>query len=76
MKEVSIYCFEVKLEYLDEYKEEKGDNYTVPFKVMAENSYKARTMLEEWLSNPKQTGYKFKQWVGITPMPSDLVIVP
>lgn len=76
MKKVTVYCFEAKLEYLDEYKEEHGRYYTFPFKVMAESSFEARKMLEEWLSDPKQTGLKFKKWLGITPMPSDLVIVP
>ena len=76
MKKVTIYCFEAKLECLDEYKAEEGNSYTVPFKVLAEDSFEARRMLEEWLNEPKQTGWKYKKWLGIMPMPSDLVIVP
>lgn len=76
MKELTTYNFDVKLEYLDEYKGiSKGDYYTVPFQVLAESQGRARTMLEEWLKNPKQTGWKYKTWVGITPMPSNRVIV-
>lgn len=75
MRELTTYNFDVKLEYLDEYKATKGNYYTVPFQVLAENQGRARTMIEEWLENPKQTGWKYKTWLGITPMPSNRVIV-
>lgn len=75
LKEVNIYCFEAKLEYLDEYKQEKGDCFIVPYQVLAEDQYQAKSMLLEWLSNPKQTGYKFKECVGLIPKPSNMVIM-
>lgn len=75
LKEKCIYCFEAKLEYLDEYKETKGDCFIVPFQVLAEDQYKAEDILLEWLSNPKQTGYKFKECVGLIPKPSNAIIM-
>ncbi len=75
LKEVTVYCFAVKLEYLDEYKAKKGNDYTVNLKVLAEDQFKARKMLEEWLSKPEQTGWKYKKWLGITLIPNDLVIL-
>lgn len=75
LKEATTYCFKAKLEYLDEYKQEKGDCFIIPFQVLAEDQYQAETMLLEWLSNPKQTGYKFKECVGLIPQPSDMVIM-
>lgn len=75
LSEVNVYCFEAKLEYLDEYKEEKGEYFTVPYQVLAEDRHKARGMLEGWLSVPEQTGYKFKQCVGLLPQASKTLIV-
>lgn len=76
MKELTTYNFAVTLEYLDEYKSKhEVDCYCVPFQVLAEDYFKARTMLEKWLENPKQTGYKFKTWLGIAPMASNSIIV-
>lgn len=69
LKNATIYCFAVKLEYLDEYKA-KCNDYTVNLKVLAEDQFKARKMLEEWLSKPEQTGWKYKKWLGITPIPA------
>lgn len=75
MREAMVYCFNAKLEYLDEYKSEKGDCFIVPFNVLAKDWYEAKQLLEEWLSKPEQTGYKFKQCVGLIPQPSVTVIV-
>ena len=76
MKELTTYNFNVELEYLDEYKNKKGyDYYTVSFQVLAKSQGRARTMIEEWLENPKQTGLKYKTWVGITPIASNRIIV-
>lgn len=74
MKNSTVYCFQVKLEYLDEYKSKHDLYYTVDLKVLAEDKFEARRMLEKWLDNPEQTGWKYKKWLGITPMPSELVI--
>lgn len=30
---------------------------------------------EEWLSKPLQTGFKYKTWVGITPLPTNSIII-
>lgn len=76
MKQLTTYNFEVKLEYLDEYKAiGRHDYYTVHFQILAEDCYKARNILEKWLSKPEQTGWKYKTWVGITPMASDSIII-
>lgn len=74
--ELTTYNFSVKLEYLDEYKKENSDNcYCVPFQVLAKDGFEAQRILEEWLSNPSQTGYKYKTWVGISPLPSNSVLL-
>lgn len=73
--ELTTYNFNVKLEYLDECKIEKtSDYYCVPFQVLAKDGFEAQRILEEWLSNPSQTGYKYKTWVGIRPLPSNSVL--
>lgn len=70
LKEKDIYCFKAKLKRIHD-----DECFVVPFNVLAEDKYKAQTILEEWLSNPKQTGYKFECCVGIIPEPSNRVIV-
>lgn len=42
LKEACIYCFDAKLEYLDEYKQEKGDCFIIPYQVLAEDQYQAK----------------------------------
>ena len=76
MKKLTTYNFSVRLEMLDEYKAvSKGNDYMVQIQVLAESQGRARTMLEKWLENPNQTGWKYKTWLGITPMQSDSIIV-
>lgn len=76
MKELMTYNFEVKLEYLDECKSTHPEHYyIVLFQVLAEDKYNARKVLEKWLENPKQTGWKYKTWVGISPKASSSIIV-
>lgn len=74
--ELTTYNFEAKLEYLDEYKEKDGSScFRVPFQVLAEDRFKAQEILEKWLSNPSQTGYKFKKCVGIRLKPANSVLI-
>ena len=68
--EKTIYCFVAKLKYVD-----KDDCFLIPFKVLAEDCYQAQSILEKWLSDPKQTGFKYDVWVGIIPKPSEKIIV-
>ena len=76
MRELITYNFDVKLEYLDEYKSNhKSDYYCISFQVLAEDCYKARNTLEKWLEHPEQTGWKYKTWVGITPMITNSIII-
>lgn len=76
MKKFTTYNFNVKLEYLDEYKSNHElDYYYVSFQVLANNLYEAQKILEKWLDNPKQTGWKYKSWLNITAMPSSQIIV-
>lgn len=76
MKQATTYNFKVKLEYLDEYKPNHDKHYyTVDFQVLADDFYKAQRLLEAWLEKPEQTGWKYKTWLGIRPMPSSLIIV-
>ena len=70
IKEKIIYCFEAKLKYKN-----KDDYFLVPFNVLATDGYEAQKMLEIWLSNPLQTGYKYENCVGIIPKPSNQVIM-
>ena len=67
--EKTIYCFVAKLKYVD-----KDDYFLIPFKVLAEDYYKAQSILEKWLSDPKQTGFKYDVCVGIIPKPSERII--
>ena len=76
MREVTTYNFDVKLEYLDEYKDKHESNYyCVPFQVLADDKFEAQRILEDWLSNSEQTGWRYKTWVGITPLPTKSIII-
>lgn len=76
MKQLTTYNFNVKLEYLDKHKPNHDQPYyTVDFQVLAEDIYKAQRLLEKWLENPEQTGWKYKTWLSIRPIPSSLIIV-
>lgn len=76
MRKLTTYNFDVKLEYLDEYKSNhESTYYNVQFQVLAENLFNAQSILEKWLEKPEQTGWKYKSWLGIRPMPSGLIIV-
>lgn len=76
IKKFTTYNFEVKLEYLDEYKpKHEFDYYCAPFQVLADDIFEAQRILEDWLSDPKQTGWKYKTWVGITPLPTNSIII-
>lgn len=70
IKKETFYCFEAKLKY-----ENKDDYFLVPFNVLATDGYEAHKMLEIWLSNPLQTGYKYEMCVGIIPKPSNQIIM-
>lgn len=70
IKNKTVYRFEAKLKCVGEDK-----YYFITFNVLAENIGKARTLLEKWLDNPEQTGYKYEKWVGITPLASSLILV-
>jgi len=70
LKEKDIFCFKAKLKYID-----NDEYFIVPFKVLAEDRYKAQAILEEWLKTPQQTGYRFDCCVGIIVEPSNRVIV-
>ena len=67
--EKAVYCFKASLQYID-----RNDCFEVRFKVLAEDIYKAQTILEEWLKNPKQTGFKFSCCVGIERESSEYII--
>lgn len=67
--EKTIYCFVAKLKYVG-----KDDCFLVPFKVSAEDRCKAQFILEEWLSEPKQTGFKYEVCVGIIQKPSESMV--
>ena len=69
-KEKTFYCYEAKLKYKN-----KEEYFLVPFNVLATDSYEAQKILEIWLSNPFQTGYKYEMCVGIIPKPSNQIIM-
>ena len=57
MRECTTYNFDVKLEYLDEYKDKhESQYYCVQFQVLADDKFKAQRILEHWLSEPEQPG--------------------
>lgn len=70
LKELSVYCMKARLKYIG-----KDEYYDVPYTVLAEDCYAACSKLEEWLSNPKQTGWKYEECVGIIYEPSSSVLV-
>lgn len=70
VKERSAYCFKASLKHIHD-----DETFEVPFEVIAEDAYKARTMLEEWLKTPSQTGYKYECCVGIIPDASKMVLI-
>lgn len=70
IKELITYCFKAKLQYID-----KDDYYVVPYQVVAKDKYKAKSILWEWLSNPRQTGYKYRECVGIVECPTIFVLL-
>ena len=45
------------------------------FLKFASDKFEAQRILEHWLSEPEQTGWKYKTWVGITPLPTKSVII-
>lgn len=69
LKKYTTYCFEAKLKYIG-----KDEYYLVPFQVLANDRYLARSMLWEYLENPDKTGYKYETCVHIQPMPSNQII--
>ena len=70
IKEKTFYCYEAKLKYKN-----KDEYFLVPFNVLATDSYEAQKILETWLSNPSQTGYKYEMCVSIIPKPSNQIIM-
>ena len=70
IKEKTFYCYEAKLKYIN-----KDKYFLVPFNVLATDGYEAQKILEIWLSNPSQTGYKYEMCVGIIPKPSNQIIM-
>lgn len=70
IREYTTYCFEAKLKYIGE-----DRYYLVPFQVLAEDGYIAKSMLWKYLENPEQVGYKYETCVHIQPMPSSQIII-
>lgn len=70
IEEMDIFCFRAVLERVDG----KGE-FIIPFEVLAGDKFKAQTILENWLKNPEQTGYKFTRCVGITREASKRLLV-
>ncbi len=70
IKEKSIFCFRAILKKVD-----SDECFLVPFKVLAKNQYVAKSILLDWLKEPKQTGYKFAECDGLIQDASDLVLV-
>lgn len=68
-EEMNIFCFRAVLGKVDG----KGE-FIVPFKVLSEDKYKAQSILEDWLKNPEQTGYKFTCCEGLVREPSERVL--
>lgn len=69
IEEMNIFCFRAVLGKVDG----KGE-FIVPFKVLSEDKYKAQSILEDWLKNPEQTGYKFTCCEGLVREPSERVL--
>ena len=53
----------------------KDTYYFVPFQVLAENQYVAKTILEEYLKKPEQTGWRYEACVNLMPMPTKQIII-
>lgn len=70
IKEQDAYCFKVSLKHIHD-----DETFEASFEVVAENRYKARAMLEEWLKTPERTGYKYECCVGIIPEASKMVLI-
>lgn len=70
IKRHTTYCFEAKLKEIG-----KDTYYVVPFQVLAKNQYVAKTILEEYLKNPEQTGWRYEACVNLMPMPTEQIIV-
>lgn len=62
--EKNIFCFKATLKHVD-----KDSTFVARFNVLAEDKHKAQSILEEWLSVPARTGYKFECCVGIIQCP-------
>lgn len=71
IKRITTYNFDANLEF------ESGKIDEVPFQVLATNIYRAKQKLLEYLENEghQDSGYKYKQCVGITEMPSRNVLI-
>lgn len=70
IKRHTTYCFEAKLKEIG-----KDTYYVVPFQVLAENQYVAKTILEEYLKNPEQTGWRYEACVNLMPIPTEQIII-
>lgn len=70
IKRHTTYCFEAKMKEIG-----KDTYYFVPFQVLAENQYVAKTILEEYLKKPEQTGWRYEVCVNLMPMPTKQIII-
>lgn len=51
------------------------DCFEAVFHVIAEDKFKARQILDEWLSKPEQTGYKYSCCVGVVQEASKFILI-
>ena len=70
IKRHTTYCFEAKMKEIG-----KDTYYFVPFQVLAENQYVAKTILEEYLKNPEQTGWRYEACVNLMPIPTLIALI-
>lgn len=70
LAEKAMFTFVATLKHVD-----KESTFTARFNVMAKDRYSAQDILEKWLCNPAQTGYKYEQCVGLAECPSSYIIV-
>jgi len=70
LKEKDMFCFEAQLKKVG-----KDEYFRVPYKVLAEDQYVAKAMLEDWLKDPTQTGYKYEYCDCLIQQPSDFIIL-
>ena len=68
--EKDVFCFKASLQHVG-----KETTFEVPFQVVASDKFEAKSILEQWLSNPAQTGYRYDQLVGLIHEPSTRVLV-